>query len=241
VTPPLIEMTGVVKSGPGLGPLRVEHLAVHRGDRIVIAGLDATAAEVLLNLITGAAVADEGTVRVAGADTKAIATDTEWLRSLDRFGIVTDRAVLVGALSVASNLALPLTLSIEPMADEIREKVGRLAADVGLPPERLRDAAGTLDVHERARAHLARAIANNPEVLLLEHPTANFTAAAASRELGATLARLGGVRGLGWVALSNDDEFARASGARRLRLDAATGRVRGAGGFWRSLFDRKLT
>jgi hypothetical protein len=38
------------------------------------------------------------------------------------------------------------------------------------------------------------------------------------------------------VALSNDDAFARASGAMRLRLDAASGRVRGAAGFWRSLF-----
>lgn len=236
MTPPLIELTGVVKSGPSLGPLRVERFAVDKGDRIVVAGLDATAAEVFLNLITGAAVADEGSVRIAGADTKSIATDTEWLRSLDRFGIVTDRAVLVGALSVASNLALPLTLSIEPMADDVRRKVEQLAAEVGLPPARLQDAAGTLDVHERARAHLARAIANNPEVLLLEHPTANFTSTDASRDFGNALARLAAGRALGWVALSNDDAFARASGATRVRLDAASGRVRGAGGFWRSLF-----
>lgn len=236
MTPPLIEMTGVVKSGPGLGPLRIEQFAVSRGDRLVISGLDAPSAEVFLNLITGAAIADEGTVRVAGADTKSIATDTEWLRSLDRFGIVTDRAVLIGALSVASNLALPLTLSIEPMADDVRRKVEQLAAEVGLPSARLSDAASTLDGHERALAHLARAIANDPEVLLLEHPTANFTSPEASRGLGAALARLGDARKLGWVALSNDEPFARASGAMRLRLDAATGRVRGAAGFWRRLF-----
>ena len=50
-----------------------------------------------MHLVTGAAVPDEGAVVVAGRDTRDIATDTEWLASLDRFGIVTDRAVLLDA------------------------------------------------------------------------------------------------------------------------------------------------
>ena len=156
---PLIDLAGVVKSGPGLGPLRIEKLAVHRGDRITLEGLDAIAAEVVLNLITGAALADEGVVSVAGADTRSIATDTEWLKSLDRFGIVTDRAVLIGAMSVAANIALPITLSIDPLSDDVRGQVEQFAADAGLPASRLGDAAGSLDAASRARVHLARAMA----------------------------------------------------------------------------------
>ena len=233
---PLIELAGVIKRGPGLGPLRIEKLVVHRGDRIALEGLDAVAAEVLLNLITGAALADEGTVSVAGADTRSIATDTEWLTSLDRFGIVTDRAVLVGQLSVAANIALPITLSIDPLPDDVRDQVARLAADAGLPDSRLGDAAGSLDAASRARVHLARAIATKPEVLLLEHPTSQFAGSAAARDLGLTLARLADARELGWVALTNDVAFARASGAVRLAVESASGRLRRSGAWWQRLF-----
>ncbi len=233
---PLISLAGVVKSGPGLGPLRIETIVVQRGDRIALEGLDATAAEVFLNLITGAALADEGTVSVAGTDTRSIATDTEWLTSLDRFGIVTDRAVLVGQLSVAANIALPITLAIDPLADDVRAQVEALAAAVGLAGSRLDGPAGSLDAASRARVHLARAIATKPEVLLLEHPTAHFAGSTDARDLGLTLARLADARQLGWVALTNDAEFAQASGAVRLALDGATGRVRRSGAWWRRLF-----
>jgi hypothetical protein len=40
-----------------------------------------------VHLVTGAALPDEGVVSIAGRDTRAISTDTEWLRSLDQFGI----------------------------------------------------------------------------------------------------------------------------------------------------------
>jgi ABC-type transporter Mla maintaining outer membrane lipid asymmetry ATPase subunit MlaF len=233
---PLIDLSGVVKRGPGLGPLRIESLVVQRGDRIALEGLDATAAEVFLNLVTGAALSDEGTVSVAGADTRSIATDTEWLKSLDRFGIVTDRAVLVGQLSVAANIALPITLAIDPLPDEVRAQVEELAAAVGLKTSGLAGPAGSLDAAARARVHLARAIATGPEVLLLEHPTSQFAGSEEARELGLTLARLADARELGWVALTNDAEFARASGAVRLALDGASGRLRRSGAWWQRLF-----
>ena len=134
---PLIHMAGLVKAYQALRPLRIRDLSVQRHDRIVISGLDEMAAELFVYLVTGAAVPDEGHVRVGGRDTRDIATDTEWLSSLDRFGIVTKRAILLDAMSVAANLALPNTLAIDPMADDLRARVGREASDVGLPADRL--------------------------------------------------------------------------------------------------------
>jgi predicted ABC-type transport system involved in lysophospholipase L1 biosynthesis ATPase subunit len=238
MTAPLIHMTSVVKSGPFPAPLRVADLIVARGDRLAVSGLDPTAAELFLNLVTGASVPDEGRVLVAGHDTRAIGTDTEWLRSLDRFGIVTHRAVLVGPLSVAANLALPFTLSIDPMSEDVRARVETLAEEAGLSLDRLSQPASGLDVHERARVHLARAVATGPEVLLLEHVTAPFTAPGASADFGATLARLARQHQIGWVALTDDAQFARASGSRRVALDSTTGRLGQPGGFWRSLLGR---
>jgi ABC-type lipoprotein export system ATPase subunit len=229
----VIEFADVTKAYQALRPLRIAKLTIARGDAMTIGGLDAGAAEMFVNLITGAALPDAGDVRVAGCNTRDIATDTEWLASLDRFGIVTERAVLLEGLSLAANLALPFTLSIDPLDDAVKPRVAALAAEVRLDAARLDAPAGELSAEERVRAHLARALGPGPELLLLEHPTARLEANAASA-IGETLRQVAASRGLGWVAVSEDDRFARAAGGRRLRLEPATGKVI-ENRFWRRL------
>ena len=222
--PPLIDIAGLRKDHHAVEPLRIRRLTVAAGDRILLSGLDAGATELLVHLITGSVLPDEGDVRVGGHDTRDIATDTEWLTSLDRFGIVTDRAVLLEGLSIAANLALPMTVAIDPMSDEVRGRVSALAADVGLPAVRLDTAASTLTPDERVRVHVARALVSDPAILLLEHPTAGVRGQAESQAVGRMLRAVADARGLGWVAATEDDAFARAAGGRRLRLEPGTGR-----------------
>jgi predicted ABC-type transport system involved in lysophospholipase L1 biosynthesis ATPase subunit len=222
--PPLIDIAGLVKQYQGLRPLRISRLRVSRGECLAIAGLDAGAAEAFVLLVTGASVPDAGEIHVAGRNTREIATDTEWLLSLDRFGIVTARAVLIGALPIAANLALPMTLSIEPMSGETERRVEQLASEVGLPGARLGEAASTLSAEERVRVHLARALASDPLVLLLEHPTAGLEATAADG-LGDTVKRVSVARGIAFIALTEDERFARASGGTRMRLRPGTGEL----------------
>ncbi|HKV98275.1 MAG TPA: ATP-binding cassette domain-containing protein [Vicinamibacterales bacterium] len=225
---PLVELTAVVKSYGGPQPLRVNALRLDRGDRYTLAGFDAGAAETLIHLITGAALPDEGDVRIAGTSTCNITTDTAWLASLDRFGLVTERAVLIEKITLADNLALPLTLSIDPIPDSIRPQVEQLANEVGLPPARLTAIVETLAPAERARLHLARAIATRPAVVLFEHSTKALDAAAAA-SLGVTLRQVADARGLGWIVFSEDERFAKAAGGKRLRLDSASGKLLEAG------------
>jgi len=231
--PPQIEMTGVIKRYQALRPLRVGHLVARTGDRIALEGIDAAAAELFVNLVTGAAVPDEGDVIVAGRNTRDIETDTDWLTSLDRFGIVTERAVLLEGLTVAANLALPLTLSIDPMSDEVRRQVEAVANEVQLGVE-LSARIGSLSPEQRVRVHLARALAMAPELLLLEHPTARLESPQ-STSFGELLATISNARGLGWISMTADQAFARASGGRRMRLDAASGDIRDVG-FWRGMW-----
>src|SRR5688572_5261136 len=184
---PIIQITGLRKQFGALRPLRINTLSVAAGDRLTLQGLDAEAAEMLTLLITGASLPDEGTVVIAGRDTRDIQTDTEWLTSLDLFGIVTTRAALMDSVALEANMALPFTLSIDPMPPEVRRAVEALALEVGLPAERLPALVQELGEAERARVHLARALALEPQVLLLEHPTARLTPAEAA-ELGRLLA-----------------------------------------------------
>lgn len=228
-----IEITGVIKRYPGLRPLRIAGLTVSPSDRLVVSGLDAGAAEVFINLVTGASLADEGDVWVNGRNTRDIATDTEWLASLDTFGIVTERAVLLEKLNVAANLALPLTVAIDPIPDEMRPRVDALGAEVGLSRARLEAPASTLSPLERVRAHMARALGPAPGILLLEHPTARLDHAGAAA-IGRTLREVSAARGIGWIALTEDEHFAQAAGGRRLHLEASTGQLKPAG-FWRKI------
>jgi ABC-type lipoprotein export system ATPase subunit len=234
VTPPAIEMVGVSRRHAGPLPLRLRHFVVAAGDRRVIAGLDRGAAEMFVLLVTGAALPDEGTVRIDGRDTREISTDTAWLATLDRFGIVTERAVLIDKLPIQANLALPLTLSIDPMTDLVRAQVERLADEVELARARLSAPAASLTASERLRIHLARALALDPGVLLLEHPTATLGEASERAAFGETLRAVAERRGIGWVALSDDVEFAQRSGGERHRLVAETGEL-GGESLWRRL------
>ena len=223
---PLVELHSVRKQYGAAGPLRIARLAVGARDCLALSGLDQGAAEMFVLLVTGAALPDEGEVRVAGRSTRDITTDVEWLHSLDQFGLVTDRAVLIDKISTAANMALPLTLSIDPMSDQTLARVNALAAETGLPSPRLLSPAGDLSPVERVRVHLARALAVNPSMLLLEHPTTKLQAPADVDAYGATLRAVAAARGIGWIAITDDARFARASGATRLQLVHETGELR---------------
>ena len=234
--PALVEIRQVVKSYQSLRPLRIRELTVSANDRFNLRGFDAGAAEMFVHLVTGAALPDEGTVSVAGKDTRDIATDTEWLQSLDRFGIVTHRAVLIDQISLASNLALPLTVSIDPMPAAVRERVERLASDAGFDAGALARPVGALTAEERLRLHLARAVANGPEMLMLEHPTAQLTDREASSRIGETMRGLSDAYGFGWIALTEDAAFAEAARGAVLELNAATGELAAPKRGWRTWF-----
>ncbi|HSL22169.1 MAG TPA: hypothetical protein VK886_11575 [Vicinamibacterales bacterium] len=228
----LIRFERVVKDYRGLRPLRIADLTVTAGDRIALGGLDATAAEAFVNLVTGAAVPDEGTVAVMGTSTAAISDADTWLASLDRFGIVSERAVMLDASTFLQNLALPLTLEIDAIPADVRRRVEALADEAGLPVPRLAARAGEGTPDERARAQVARALALDPAILLLEHPTAALPRDAAPR-FARDLAGIVERRRIAAVAITEDPDFAAPFATRWLTVRGATGEVVRARARWR--------
>lgn len=218
----LLAVQDVRKHFGGLRPLRVNALTLGPEERLAVRGLDAGAAEAFVLLATGASVPDEGTVTIAGRDTREIATDTEWLMSLDVFGMVTPRAVLLDQLSLEANLALPLTLSIDPIPEDVRRAVAHLADETGLGRERLASAVHSLSAGDRMRVHLARALAMAPRLLVLEHATAALDAQA-SAAFGRTVRAILDDRRIAALAITEDDALVDALGVPVRRLDPATG------------------
>jgi ABC-type transporter Mla maintaining outer membrane lipid asymmetry ATPase subunit MlaF len=225
VTAPVIQLTAVVKQYGGLRPLRIAELEVRSGERVALSGLDATAAPVLVNLVTGAMLPDEGMVRSFGRSSAEIRSGDDWLASLERFGIVSPRAVLLEDATVQQNLAMPYTLQIDPVPRDIAERVAALSAECGLDAALLTERVGKLPADLRARLHFARAIALAPQLLILEHPTADVSPGGRA-PFARTLAAAAQARGLTVLAITFDADFAAIVAHRSLTLNGATGAVK---------------
>jgi predicted ABC-type transport system involved in lysophospholipase L1 biosynthesis ATPase subunit len=218
---PVLRLRAVRKQYGGLRPLRINELVVSRGERVSIANLDTAAAGTLVNLATGAVLPDEGTVEIFGRPTTAISDSADWLTVLDRFGLVTDRIVLLDAFTVAQNLAVPFTLELEPVSDEVRVKVEQLARETELYAE-LNHSVANVAPESRARIRLARALALDPHLLILEHPTSSLPSASVV-SFAHLLVQIVRARQCAVVAITADRQFSRTFGGRRLVLHLATG------------------
>ena len=228
----LVELAGVSKDYRALRPLRIQRLELRAGESIALLGLDAAMAEVLVNLITGAQLPDEGEVRVFGRSTAAITAVDEWVAELDRFGLISDRAVLVEQFTAEQNLALPISLDIDVMSPPIREEVRRLASEVGLSADRMALPTSALTPTDQLRLRLGRALALHPRVLLAEHPNA-LLAGEESPSFARDFRRISRDRGLATLLVTADATFAGAGADTVLELQPATGALKRRSGLRR--------
>ena len=229
----VVRLRNVVKDYKGLRPLRIEALDVHEDQLVALVGLDQMMAEVLVDLITAAIVPDSGEVIVFGQRTDAIADRNAWLDTLDQFGLLTERAVLLDQLTVEQNLALPFSLALYDLDEPMRLRVSGLAAEVGLERS-LGDQTGTLAAPQRLRVRLGRALALRPRVLLAEHPNATLDAEE-QRAFAADLTRIAKARRSASLVLTANPDFGRAAAEDVLVLHPATGALKPFSG-WRRWF-----
>jgi ABC-type transporter Mla maintaining outer membrane lipid asymmetry ATPase subunit MlaF len=217
----LVRLRGVSKDYRSLRPLRIAELDVPAGRSLALLGFDQMMAEVFVDLVTGAILPDSGEVITFGKPTSSIGGPDAWLTTLDLFGLLTDRAVLVEQFTVEQNLALPLSISIEEISTDVRAQVAGLAREVGLATD-LQRQAGVLPPVQRARIRLGRALALAPKVLVAEHPTATLSPGDATA-FAADIARIVETRGIASVIVTADQGFARVVAKEVLTLEPATG------------------
>jgi polar amino acid transport system ATP-binding protein len=224
VTRAVLEFAAMSKDYRGLRPLRIANLTIAAAEQVAVLGFDQVSAEVFINLATGATLPDAGQVSVFGRPTSAIGDSADWLATIDRFGIVSDRAVLLDQFTVIQNLAMPFTLEIEPPPADVRVRAESLAREVGLPEAAWGRAVAELNAASLARVRLGRALALDPDVLLLEHISATLDRDDV-QTFGADVRAIATRRGIALVAATADEAFARAVATRILTLDPSTGRL----------------
>jgi len=230
----LIHAAGVVKHYNALRPLRLQDWQLTRGHTAALYGFDKAAAELLVNLLTGSSLPDEGVVRAFGRATSEIADSADWLESLRRFALLSERTVLIEQLTVEQNLAIPHTLAVDPMPPEVRDAVRAVGDELGLSPALLSASVQGLEPFDLIRVRLGRVLALGPELLLAEHPTAGFDRADTvqfARLVADVVAR----RRIAAVYFTADQEFAKVVGKEVLTLRPATGELSSSSG-WRRWF-----
>lgn len=230
----LVTVQNLSKNYQALRPLRIETLTLRRAGMVAVIGLDAQAAEMLVGLLTGAVVPDTGEIHLFGKSTRDISNSDAWLEMLDDVGIVTDRAVLITQFTVEQNIAIPFTLQVDPVADDMRPQVARLAAEVGLSPADLPRQIAHVSPAVVARVRLARALALDPIVLIAEHPTASLPPDDV-KSFAETIARIARARQLSVLAITGDEPFASGLRGDVLTHEPATGALRPRR-TWRKIF-----
>jgi len=218
----VVEISGLVKNYGGLRPLRLRKLAVHQGEIVTVSGLDHAAAEALTNLILGATLPDSGEVRVLGRSTRLVSDADAWLALVDRIGLVSDRVVLLEELTVGQNLAVPFSLDLDPVPEDVARAAWQLAGEVGLSEEEFGARLSTTTPVAHLKVRVARSLALNPQLVVLEHPTAAL-ADEPVIALASALRQIARTRELGALALTSDRSFAQQVADKVLSLRPATG------------------
>lgn len=164
------------------GPRVVMHdlsFTVQRGEVFVIMGGSGSGKSTLLKHLIGLKAPAEGTVLIDGEDFAAAGTEAR-RNVLRRMGVLYQNGALWSGLTLAENVALPLTEFTTLGADAIGDVVELKLALVGLRGfGQFYPAA--ISGGMRKRAALARAIALDPEVLFFDEPSSGLDPVSASR------------------------------------------------------------
>ena len=164
---PVAQLIDVHKRFDGKEVLRGVSLAVERGETMVIMGGSGSGKTVTLRCMAGLIKPTSGQVLVFGQRIDTL-TEEELLPIRRRMGYVFQGAALFDSLTVYENVAYPLHEHTSLGEAEIRERVLHFLSLVGLGAEVLRLLPSELSGGMRKRVGIARALAQEPEVLLLD-------------------------------------------------------------------------
>lgn len=144
-------------------------LSIDRGELVGISGPSGSGKSTLLHLLAGLDTPTAGTVEIAGRDVGGLSERRRTRLRLEHVGIVFQHFYLLPSLSARANVALPL---IERGVGKRarRERATDLLEEVGLG-DRLDHDPGELSGGEQQRVAVARALANDPDLLLADEPT----------------------------------------------------------------------
>lgn len=170
----------IVKSFPmgkdRLVVLKGANLSVREGEMLAVMGASGAGKSTLLHILGALDHPDEGTVRVNGIEITRLGDAQRADFRNSTIGFVFQFYLLLSDFNVLDNVLFPARIGrkLSRKRKGLIAKTGvELLAAVGLG-ERLRHKPGELSGGEQQRAAIARALLNNPRVVLADEPTGNL-------------------------------------------------------------------
>ena len=169
---PVLVLRNVNKSFGAQHVLDGISLTVVRGETLAVLGRSGTGKSVLLKLIIGLENMDAGSICIHGQEIAGLALN-EMNRLRIKMGFLFQQAALYDSLTVEQNVAFPLERHTKMSASERSARVKELLASVGMEHD-LKKMPSDISGGMQKRVGLARALALQPEILLLDEPTAGL-------------------------------------------------------------------
>jgi len=142
---------------------------VEKGEILIVEGPSGIGKTTLLNIIAGIDFPDKGTVIIDGVDIFQMSEDARAKFRLENIGIVFQQMNLIEDLTVMENIALPLKLAGKPWKKRVDELLHYLKIE-----DLKHEMPTSLSGGEMQRCAIARALANDPRIILADEPTSNL-------------------------------------------------------------------
>lgn len=174
----MLELNNVRKSyfqpdGTELSILNIPSFSIPRGEQVVLTGRSGGGKTTLLHIIAGIGVPDSGEVKLDGRDITVMSEAQRDRYRAVKLGYVFQTFNLLPGFSALENVMLGMSFggrgSDHARAEHLLDRVG-LAGRMTHRP-------AALSVGEQQRVAVARALANQPALLLADEPTANVDTA----------------------------------------------------------------
>lgn len=158
-------------------------LCICAGEFVSIIGKSGSGKSTLLNMITGIDHPTSGEVYVNGTPIHGMNENQLAAWRGDNLGIIFQFFQLLPALSLKQNVILPMDLAGKYSSHERRERADHLLEIVGLT-EHMHKLPSMVSGGQQQRAAVARALANDPPILIADEPTGNLDSKTAATIFG---------------------------------------------------------
>jgi putative ABC transport system ATP-binding protein len=193
---PLIDLQNVVKTynilAGSVTALHGINLQVYAGEFLIVTGKSGSGKTTLINMVTGLDRSTSGEIWVAGAPLHRFSTEEAAKLRGKTMGVVFQSFELLPTLTVLQNVMLPMDFARRYSLREQRQRAMHLLEQVEIP-EHARKLPTALSGGQQQRLAIARAMANDPAILVADEPTGSLdsTTAAAVIDLFVDLVRQG--------------------------------------------------
>ena len=166
---PFIEVVNVVKEYGTKRILDGVSISLKRGDMAIVEGPSGIGKTTLLNIIAGIDIPTSGEVIIDETKIFDLSEDKRARFRLEKIGIVFQQMNLIDDLNVMENIALPLKLAGRRWKKRVEELLKYMKIE-----DLIYEMPHTLSGGEMQRCAIARALANEPEILIADEPTSNL-------------------------------------------------------------------